>query len=163
MERRRSADARDVKLHESVEVEASAERVWEVIVDLDRYGEWNPFVVAASSTLNPGEPIHMKVRLFGAFTQPQTETILEVEAGHRLCYGLGPTAFGALMSHRCHEIEALSESRSRYTSHFELEGWISPVVDLLMGGRLGRGFAGNTASLKDRAEQLAGTRTPRSS
>jgi hypothetical protein len=144
-----------VKLHESVEIDAPAHTVWQVITDLDRYGEWNPFVVAAQSTLEPGEPIRMQVRLFASFTQPQTETVRTLEPERRLCYGLGPMPLGALSSRRCHEIEALSDSRCRYTSHFELLGWISALVQMLMGGRLERGFAGNTAGLKARAEQLA--------
>ena len=144
-----------MKLHQSVEIDAPAEIVWQAIIDLDRYGEWNPFVVAAESTLKPGEPMRMKVRLFAAFAQPQTETIFELEPLRRLCYGLAPTRLGALSSRRCHELEALCESRCRYTSRFELVGWIAALVELLTGSRLARRFAENTAALKERAELLA--------
>lgn len=145
-----------MKLVETVEIDATARLVWQVIVDLDRYAEWNPFVVAAESTLKPGEPIRMKVQLFERFRQPQTETILEHEPGRRLCYGLAASLGGALHSHRCHDVEPLSEARSAYTSSFELDGWLSPLVAKLMGRRLERGFAGNTAGLKARAQSLAG-------
>jgi hypothetical protein len=146
-----------VKLHESVEIDATPESVWQVIADLSRYGEWNPFVVAAESTLKPGEPIRMRVRIFQRFTQPQTETILENQPGRRLCYGLDGGSSGAIRSHRCHEIERLADGRSLYASRFELTGWLAPAVEGLLGRRLARGFAANTASLKQRAEAMSRT------
>jgi hypothetical protein len=144
-----------VKLAESVDIEASASTVWGVITDLASYGEWNPFVVAATSSLKPGEAIQMRVKLFASFAQPQTETILEHETGRRLCYGLSRTVAGALQSHRCHSLEVLGDERCRYSSSFELSGWLAPVVERLLGRRLASGFAGNTAGLKARAESFS--------
>src|SRR3546814_14762853 len=37
--------------------------VWEVIRDLSKYPEWNPFCIECRSTLQPGDPIDMKVKL----------------------------------------------------------------------------------------------------
>ena len=142
-------------LHHVVEVDAPPERVWEVIVDLPSYGEWNPFVVGAASTLEVGDPIEMKVKIFPFLTQRQRETIVEHESGKRLCYAVRGVPTGAIRSHRRHEVEALSPGRTRYTSHFELGGWLSPVVKLLLGGRLTIGFKGNTRGLKERAEALS--------
>ena len=144
-----------MKLVESVEIEAPAETVWQAIVDLDRYGEWNPFVVAAESTLEVGTPIRMRVRLFERFTQPQTETVQAFEPLRRLCYGLAAQFLGAISSERCHELEPIGDRRCRYTSRFELSGWLSGLVKGLMGSRLQRGFASNTAALKRRGEELA--------
>jgi hypothetical protein len=132
-------------------VDAPAGRVWAVVCDLASYPEWNPFVIACSSTLEVGDPIWMRVRLIG-FAQPQREQILEHEPGRRLCYGLAPSRLGALSSRRSHEVEPLGADRSRYTSHFELRGWLAPLVSFLLARRLRAGFSAMSAALVARAE-----------
>jgi hypothetical protein len=135
-----------------LEIRAPAGRVWAVIADLDAYPAWNPFVVACRSTLAVGAPIWMRVRIFGPFAQPQRETIFEHVAGRRLCYGLASLPFGALASRRCHELEPLGPDRTHYRSHFELRGWLAPLVRTLLGPRLERGFGAMSAALAARAE-----------
>src|SRR6202012_2469277 len=46
------------------EIEAPASIVWEILTDLPRYGEWNPFCVRAESTLEVCAPIHMYLTNF---------------------------------------------------------------------------------------------------
>lgn len=143
-----------MRLVHTVEVAAPVERVWQVIVDLDRYPEWNPFVVACRSSLRVGEPIDMRVRVVPFFAQPQRETILAHEPGRLLCYGLPKRGSGALVSRRCHELEPLGSERTRYVSRFELEGWMEPVVRTLLGRQLAGGFAAMSAAIGARVESL---------
>lgn len=144
-----------IVIDETVEVDAPHDFVWDVITDFRRYGEWNPFVVACDSTLKVGDPIEMRVHLFGAFAQPQREIIFEHEPGKRFCYGVAGVPFGAMRSNRCHEVRVLDSGRSEYRSHFELSGWLSPVVSGLLGSQLRRGFHAMTESIRTRSEQLA--------
>lgn len=144
-----------IEIDESVDVRAPAALVWEVITDLDRYGEWNPFVVACRSSLRAGEPIDMKVQIFDRFVQSQRETILEHVPGVRLAYGLPPMPLGALESHRSHAVEPTGPDSCRYRSHFRLTGWLAPVTRTLLGRRLDAGFRAMTRALVQRAELLA--------
>ncbi len=134
-----------------VEINASAAEVWKVITDFDRYPEWNPFVVAAQSSLKPGDPIDMKVKLLGP-VQRQVEIILEVNEGKGFSYQMKPFPWGALSSRRSHEIIELDAQRCRYKSHFQLQGWMMPLVRGLMKGPLQRGFSGMTDAIRQRAE-----------
>jgi hypothetical protein len=143
-----------VRITETLEVAAPAATVWTVITDLDRYPEWNPFVVACRSTLQPGSPIDMRVRVLPFVAQPQRETIFEHEPGRRLSYGLAPKPLGALASHRSHTVEAAGPERARYVPDFRLDGWLAPVVQGLLGRRLSAGFAAMSAAIKARAEAL---------
>jgi hypothetical protein len=146
----------------ALEVDAPHERVWEVVTDLGRYPEWNPFVVACVSTLEIGDPIWMRVRLIAGWAQPQREEILEHERGRRLCYGLPRSRIGALASRRSHEVHAEPAGRARYVSHFELAGWLAPLVALLLGNRLRAGFGAMSAAIAARAEALARGQAPTS-
>jgi hypothetical protein len=147
-----------MRITETLAVAAPADTVWRVVTDLARYPEWNPFVVACRSTLEPGTPIAMRVRVLPFAAQPQRETIFEHEPGRRLRYGIAATALGALASSRAHDVEATGPETSRYVSTFALDGWLAPVVERLLGGRLARGFTAMSAALKARAEALHGSR-----
>ncbi len=136
------------------EIDAPAERVWAVICDLDRYPEWNPFVVACRSTLAVGDPIAMRVRVLPWLAQPQREEVFEHEPGRRLAYGLRGGRLGALASRRSHDVAPLGPGRARYASHFELRGWLAPLVAALLGRRLERGFAAMSDAIRRRAEAL---------
>lgn len=126
-----------------------------MLTDFERYGEWNPFVVACRSSLVPGEPIAMRVHVFRVFAQPQTETILEHEPGRAFSYGLADPPLGAVGSRRSHRVTPLGEGRARYESHFELYGWLAPLVRGLLGRSLRRGFGEMSAAVAARAESLA--------
>lgn len=140
-----------------VEINASPAQVWEVITDLKRYPEWNPFMRECSTTFKPGAPIDMKVALF-AKPQPQQEIVKEYVEGKLFSYTMKPVGGGTLSSFRSHEVEALPNGRTRYRSYFYLKGWLMPVVRGLMGSRLEKGFAGMTKGIQDRAEAMAAKR-----
>jgi hypothetical protein len=143
-------------LRHSLTIEAPIAGVWEVIADLPRYPEWNPFVVAARSSLAAGAPIAMRVRLFPGFVQPQRETVFECLPGQRLSYGVAGTPWNALRSLRRHEIRPDGTACTDYCSHFELDGWLAPVTQRLLARRLERGFEAAALALKERAEILHG-------
>lgn len=137
----------------SVDIDAPAELVWQVITDFAHYGEWNPFVSECSSSLIPGEPIDMLVHL-GPRPRRQREFIRSHTPGSELSYAMKPVPLGTLHSLRSHTLTPLDANRTRYESHFELAGWLHPVVVALLGKHLQRGFAGMTAGVKERAESL---------
>ena len=139
-------------IEQELMIDAPAEQVWTVVTDLASYPVWNPFVVSCASTLVPGDPIDMRVRIFARFAQPQREQILEHEPGRWLCYGLAPSRLGALASRRSHEVLTAGVSRTRYVSRFELSGWLAPLVKWVLGARLRAGFGAMSAALKARAE-----------
>ena len=136
-----------------LEVAAPAEIVWEVITDLPRYGEWNPFMRECRTSFNPGDPIDMKVKIF-ARPQPQREWVLEFVSGKRFAYRMKPVPGGTLSSFRSHDVEAAGPARTRYRSFFQLSGWLMPVVRGLLGARLEIGFQGMTEGIRVRAEKL---------
>lgn len=138
----------------TLDIEAPAELVWQVITDFPRYGEWNPFLRACSTTLKPGDPIDLQVQLFASGPRPQREWMLTHTPGREFSYSMKPAPLGALHSRRSHTVTALGPGRSRYQSHFEIAGWLQPLVRGLLGSKLEQGFAGMTAGIKSRAEQL---------
>ncbi|MGH8518901.1 MAG: SRPBCC domain-containing protein, partial [Panacagrimonas sp.] len=71
-----------------------------------------------------------------------------------------PLPFGALSSLRVQRIEAIDDGHCQYHTHFELQGWLMPVVRRLLGPQLHVGFSGMTQGLKRRAEQMWANQNP---
>lgn len=140
-------------IDKTLDIAAPADLVWEVITDFARYGEWNPFIRECRCDLKPGGAIEMQVQLTSK-PQFQREWIKAVTPGQGFVYNMKPVPLGALRSERSHRIESLGPDRSRYHSHFELDGWLSPLVLSLFKGGMQRGFEGMSNGIRQRAEKL---------
>jgi len=138
----------------TLDIEAPAELVWSVITDFPRYSEWNPLLRDCKTSLKPGDPIDLQVMLFRAAPRPQREWMRTHTPGKEFSYNMKPAPLGALRSGRSHTVTPLGPGRCRYDSHFELAGWLQPLVRGLLGAKLEQGFAGMTAGIKSRAEAL---------
>ena len=134
------------------EIAAPADTVWQVITDFSSYSQWNPFVTACSCDLTVGAPIAMTVRL-GEQVRDQVEFVSEVVPGELFEYRMKPVGW-LLHSYRQHEVCAVNDTTTRYRSIFELNGWISPLVGMMLGKALQNGFEGMTDSLVSRAESM---------
>ena len=142
---------RFVAASDPVEIEAPAERVWDILVDFERYGEWNPFTTRVDATLEIGAPVMLYVRL-GWLKRKQPERIESVEPPHLLAWGttMGhPVLLSALREQR---VEALGERRCRYSTTDATTGLLTPLVALLFGRLIRQGFNDMAAALKTRAE-----------
>ena len=123
-----------------VTLSATPDAVWAVLVDLARYPEWNPFTVDVQSTLKVGDPVIMRVRL-GWFTITQVERIAVVDAPHRLAWEIASPVPWLLRAYREQTITPISGG-TVYRTVDTIGGLLEPVVGLLFGRALHRGFRG---------------------
>ena len=146
-----------IEINHDLKVKASAAIVWEVITDLEKYSEWNPFMLWCKTTFKPGDVVDLKVKL-GKQVRQEQEVMVEYNEGVGFSYQMKPPPLGALKSFRTHRIESVDDTNSVYHSTFKLEGWLSPVVVAVMGKHLKTGFDGMSHAIRDRAEKLAADR-----
>ena len=57
-------DPEAVVVSETVSINAPASLVWEILLDMPKYGDWNPFCVECESTLEIGAPVKMKLKSY---------------------------------------------------------------------------------------------------
>ena len=149
----------------TVEIDAPLETVWAVMVDVDAYGEWNPFVFRAESRTppRPGDPIVLHVRWRNGRTARSPERISAVEPPHTdgpvtralLSYvyeGL-PARLGLVRGVR---FQRLSQIPGGPTVYETVEEFAGPLVRFAGPGRVAEGFRRHAEGLKARAESLAG-------
>ncbi|MDT0200715.1 SRPBCC domain-containing protein [Nocardioides sp. AE5] len=148
------------------EIDAPLETVWQVMLDVDAYGEWNPFVVKAECPTPPavGDPILLHVVWANGKGVTSPERIKQVDgpvtdaAGTTratLAYvyeGL-PAKLGLVRGTRYQRLVQEPGGPTTYTTAEEFSG---PLVKLAGPGRVAEGFARHARALKERAESLAG-------
>ena len=54
---------RHVVRSDAIDIDAPVERVWEVLTDFERYGEWNPFTTRVDANLEVGASVSLRVVL----------------------------------------------------------------------------------------------------
>lgn len=140
------------RIHRDIEIQAPPEVVWEVLTDFPSYSEWNRFVVRCESTLKPGDPIDLRVNL-GAKPRLQREWVKACTPGKGFSYAMKPVPLAALSSKRSHLLEPQAGG-TLYRSHFELRGWLAPLVKALMGRKLHQGFSQMNEGVRVRSEKL---------
>lgn len=137
-----------------IEIDASPESVFDILSDLDRYPEWNPFTPSIESTLEIGAPVRMRVRLLeGKRLFRQVEYVTACERPRRLCWGADIPFRRIVRADRCQTLEPLENERTRYICTDEISGWLTPIVMRFFGAAMQRGFEDCARALKQRAER----------
>jgi hypothetical protein len=72
------------ELVSSIDIEASAERVWDVLVDFAAFPAWNPFITQAEGRLEPGGRLTLRMQPVGGSAVNLRPTVVEVIEGRRL-------------------------------------------------------------------------------
>jgi len=85
-----------------IEIDAPPDDVFDILTDLDRYAEWNPFTPRIDSTLELGAPVNMRVRLFeGRRLLRQVEYVTVVNSPTQLCWGANIPLRSLVRADRC--------------------------------------------------------------
>jgi hypothetical protein len=67
-----------------IEIDATPSRVWEVLVDLPAYRDWNPFIVEASGDVAVGEALSLRMALPDRSPMTIEPRVLVAEPGREL-------------------------------------------------------------------------------
>ena len=138
----------------TVEIAAPASSVWDVLVDFPRYPEWNPYTIAAETTLQVGDPIDLTLPAYdGDGTFSTREYIRAVEPPHHLRYDSGEE-FPGVVGVRDQWITELGVDRCSYHTTDTLIGDHAEQVLQLTGAWMQDGFDAVAHALKIRVEQL---------
>lgn len=141
---------------ERVEIDAPAALIWEILTDLPRYGEWNPFCIAAESTLEMGAPVHMTLKSYTEpnATFPNCEYVCAFEPEKLLSWQLPYDDAWPYPARRDQIIEALGPARCAYHSTDAFLGDTGIHVMRFCGPWVKRAFDDTAQALKARAEAI---------
>jgi uncharacterized protein YndB with AHSA1/START domain len=140
---------------DTVEIEAPQAFVWKVLVDYDRYPEWNPYTVKVETALEVGARVvlHLPDPGTPGSTFQTVEWMSVISPPHHLQYNTG-TEIPGIHAVRDQWVQDLGDGRASYRTTDVFTGEHAQAVFDLQGDWVTAGFNATAQALKDRAEQL---------
>jgi hypothetical protein len=135
----------------SVEIDAPPARVWEVLVDLPAYAEWNPFIVRAEGRVAVGETLSLRMALPGRRPLTIEPRLLVVEPGRELRWKGQLLLPGLFDGEHAFRLTALEDGRTRLDHTEEFAGLLLPLARVLIHEATVQAFGELDAALAERA------------
>jgi hypothetical protein len=140
-------------IEHQVIIHAPAQRVWHVLTDLERYGEWNRYATEAHGRLEAGGEVEIVAHL-GNSTQRVNNRVLEIIPEHKLCWvSLNWYAF-LVRGTRCRSLQTQPDGSTLFGEREIMAGPFARIVVGLMREQLAAGLQAECESLKAEAERL---------
>jgi hypothetical protein len=141
------------ELRTEIEIQAPAERVWQLLTDFDSFPQWNPFIRSASGKVKTGARLKVRIQPSGARGMTFRPRVLKAEPNRELNW-LGRLLIPGLFDgEHSFTIEPLGEDRVRFVQREVFSGLLVPLFARGLDSDTRRGFEEMNAALKARAEQ----------
>ncbi len=140
----------------TVEIDAPASVVWEVLIDMPRYGDWNPFCVKCESTLEMGAPVRMTLASLWDPSEINvvTEYLCAYEPEKLLSWKMDWSEDWPYAGRRDQVIEALGPEKCSYYSTDAFLGDSAIHIARFAQSWISAAFTATARALKLRAEDI---------
>jgi hypothetical protein len=136
------------------EIQASDATVWAVLIDFEKYPQWNPSLPFISGELKEGSTVSLTLGLPGRPSMNVTAQFEQIQP-KRLITWRGKVGAAWLFSgYRVFEIQVLTPTTTRVTHVEDVGGLLAPIFKLLMGEAVQQSHDAFNETLKKRAESL---------
>lgn len=140
-------------IHTGIGIDRPAGTVWAVLVDIDRWAEWNPFA-KARGRLAVGERIEVEISPPGKRPMTFRPTVVKLEPGMELRW-LGHLGFpGVFDGEHGFRVAPEDGGRCRFEQFETFRGMLAGPILWLAGDATRRGFEAMNRALKARAESV---------
>jgi hypothetical protein len=137
-----------------IEIAAPAAPVWDVLTNMERYPEWNPFIREITGTLQVGERLSVRIQPPGGRAMTFRPTVRSFAPERELVW-LGHLVIPGLFDgeHRF-SIQPLEGDQVRFRQVETFRGLLVPLTQSMLT-RTARGFEAMNRALKERAESVS--------
>ncbi|MHA2503012.1 MAG: SRPBCC family protein [Candidatus Kariarchaeaceae archaeon] len=140
-----------MKLITSIEINASPEDVWNVLMDTDQYHQWNPFILRLEGEKSLGEKLEVELKN-GEGTMKFTPKVIEMQEKEHFAWK-GIMFLPRLFDGSHHFELAKTESGTRLTHWEEFKGiFVWPIMKMI-GKQTENNFIAMNEALKEHVEK----------
>ena len=135
-----------------IQIQAPPDKVWGVLMDFDRYPEWNPFIREISGDARQGARLRARLQLPGSSPmtfKPRVRRVIREREFRWLGILLVPRLFDG---EHVFELLPLDDGTTRFVQRELFRGVLVPLVWKSLEPRTLRGFSNMNQALKERVE-----------
>ncbi len=145
------------KIRTEIVINASKEKVWCILADLNAYSVWNPFIVKSEGVLQVGTRLKNMLQN-GDKTIVFKPKVVEVVPNRSFGWLGSLWVKGLFDGHHYFEIEEISENQVNLVHGENFSGILSSLILKQIGNDTRNNFVKMNQALKGRAEQLGAKR-----
>ena len=110
-----------------IEINTTAENVWNVLTDLNSYPQWNPMIRWAKGEVRPGVKLTVRFEPVGSKGYTFTPKLLIVEPNRQLRWLGYPRIPKLIDTEHYWTIEQLTDTKTRLMHGAVIYGWLTPL------------------------------------
>ncbi len=137
----------DKHIHTEIDIAASPEVVWDILSDLERYPEWNPYHVRVDGRLEPGSILDLEIHKPNGEQVRLSPRIMCLNPFQCLSWGGGIP--GIFQGEHVFKLLPLTENTTRLIHSEVFSGFAVPFASL---DAIEEGYEQMNQALKTRAE-----------
>ena len=146
-------------LRTQIDIDASAEHVWDTLTNFADYSTWNQFITHLAGTLTPGARLEVRIEPPGGAAMSFRPTVLAVAPARELRWVGHLLIPGLFDGEHQFEIHPLGPGRVRFVQQERFTGVLVALFARNLDAHTLPGFNAMNAALKARAE-AAGANQP---
>ncbi|MDD8012127.1 MAG: SRPBCC domain-containing protein [Acidobacteriota bacterium] len=136
-----------------IEIQAPAERVWQLLTDFVRFPEWNPFLRRLEGKLTKGGRLKVFMKPSGSFGMTMRPTVIRLDPPHEMRWLGHLFVRGLFDGEHAFVIEEFAPGRVRFIQRETFRGILIPLFARMLDKDTKRGFLEMNQALKLRAER----------
>jgi hypothetical protein len=141
------------RVETQIEIHASSERIWSILMDFPSYARWNPFVRSIEGTPSVGALLNVHIQPPGANGMRFRPTVLAVEAKHEFRWKGKLVIPGIFDGEHYFILEPKSDSQVVIRHGEAFSGLLVPMFRRALDGATKQGFVAMNEALKREAER----------
>lgn len=142
------------RIETQIDINASAERVWSILMDFQSYARWNPFVRSIEGTAKVGGSLDVHIQPSGSNGMRFHPTVLTVDAKHEFRWKGKLMIRGIFDGEHYFILEPKSDIQLTFRQGEGFSGLLVPVFRRSLDGATKQGFTAMNEALKREAERI---------
>ena len=141
------------EIHTAIEIDATPDAVWSVLVDFVSYPQWNPFIRSIEGVAQAGNSLVVRIQPSGASGMTFRPKILVAQPPREFRWLGNLLIRGLFDGEHAFALHALPGSRTRFEQSEKFTGVLVPLFRRTLNRDTKGGFEAMNLALKQRVEQ----------
>ena len=141
------------EIRTEIEIDASPNKVWQILTDFDKYNQWNPFINEIIGSAKAGSKIEIHIETPSGRNRKYEPTVTKVEKERELRW-LGKSSIPGFMNgEHVFMINEVQSGRILFVQREVFNGFLSSLFGKSLDTDIKEGLDEMNKALKERAER----------